>query len=232
MSDFGELYGTEGTPCLDNGDGRAPLCFVRGPRGAQERHRGWMFPGTLVHPGHASPAAFIGGQAPPLGGVRQAGGCGKRCQPLVGSSASCPGHAHVGEPVHLLDCPLPNPRADLWSPLVAGDERTGLRVGKEGGTRHPGAILGRRCRGWARVGWEAVTELHVVVPDDIAERLQAAAASRGSTAEEVAAELISSHVPPVSGRPLSFLGMFEAPEGFDVASAEERYEAEGFIRSS
>ena len=77
-----------------------------------------------------------------------------------------------------------------------------------------------------------MTELHILVPDDIAERLQSAAASRGSTAEEVAAELISSHVPSVSGRPLSFLGMFEAPEGFDVALAEERYEAEGFIRSS
>ncbi|MHB8287918.1 MAG: hypothetical protein ACYDEY_01525 [Acidimicrobiales bacterium] len=77
-----------------------------------------------------------------------------------------------------------------------------------------------------------MTELHVLVPDDIAERLATAAASRGSTAEEVAAELISSHVPPVSERLLSFLGMFEAPEGFDVASAEERYEAEGCTQSS
>ncbi len=134
----------------------------------------------------------------------------------------------IGEPVHLAHHPLENPVAGLWAPLVLpGDERTGPRVGKGGRTCRPGAILGRRCRGWARVGCEAVTELDVIVPGDIAERLQAAAASRGSTAEEVAADLISSHVPSVSGRPLSFLGMFEAPEGFDVASAEERYEAEG-----
>ena len=78
----------------------------------------------------------------------------------------------------------------------------------------------------------SVTELHVMVPDDIAERLAQAAASRGSSPEEMAAQLISSHVPPAGQRPLSFLGMFEAPDGFDVATAEQRLEAEGFVRSS
>lgn len=40
-----------------------------------------------------------------------------------------------------------------------------------------------------------MTELRVVVPDEIAERFAAKAAERGTSAEEVAAETLVSHAP-------------------------------------
>jgi hypothetical protein len=40
-----------------------------------------------------------------------------------------------------------------------------------------------------------VTELRVVVPDEIAERLATEGAQRGTSAEEVAAEVLRLHVP-------------------------------------
>jgi len=43
-----------------------------------------------------------------------------------------------------------------------------------------------------------MTELRVVVPDEIAERLATEAAERGTSTEEVAAEVLVSHVPTAS----------------------------------
>ena len=43
-----------------------------------------------------------------------------------------------------------------------------------------------------------MTELRVTVPDEIAERLASEAAERGTSAEEVAAEVLVSHVPAAS----------------------------------
>ncbi len=77
-----------------------------------------------------------------------------------------------------------------------------------------------------------MTELRVVVPDEIAERLASEAAERGTSAEDVAAEVLRLHVPVHRGRSLPFVAMFEAPPGFDVQRAEERLEAEGFVASS
>jgi hypothetical protein len=41
-----------------------------------------------------------------------------------------------------------------------------------------------------------VTELRVVVPEEIAERLASEAAERGTSAEDVAADVLRRHVPP------------------------------------
>jgi hypothetical protein len=48
-----------------------------------------------------------------------------------------------------------------------------------------------------------MTELRVTVPDEIAERLASEAAERGTSTEEVAAEVLVSHAPTASKtRPL------------------------------
>ena len=74
-----------------------------------------------------------------------------------------------------------------------------------------------------------MTELRVVVPDEIAERLASEAADRGTSAEEVAAEVLRLHVIPRSatGR-FGFIGIGTARPGFSAREAEERLEAEGF----
>ncbi len=53
-----------------------------------------------------------------------------------------------------------------------------------------------------------MTELRVVVPDEIAERLASEAAERGTSAEDVAAEVLTLHVPgtPVPRRRPRFVG--------------------------
>ena len=77
-----------------------------------------------------------------------------------------------------------------------------------------------------------VSELRVHLPDDVAERLAIAAAQRGTSAEDIAAEVLALHAPASPIRSLPFVAMFEAPPGFDVCSAEEQFEAEGFVASS
>ena len=53
-----------------------------------------------------------------------------------------------------------------------------------------------------------VTELRVVVPDEIAERLAAEAADRGTSTEQVASEVLVLHVPAAQNRRLPrFVGM-------------------------
>ena len=47
-----------------------------------------------------------------------------------------------------------------------------------------------------------MTELRVVVPDEIAERLASEAAERGTSAEDVAAEVLRTHVQVAGERPL------------------------------
>ena len=69
-----------------------------------------------------------------------------------------------------------------------------------------------------------MTELRVTVPDDVAERLAAEAAERGTSAEAVASEVLRLHAPVVRRRSLSFIGMFEAPGALSVAEAERRLE--------
>jgi len=45
-----------------------------------------------------------------------------------------------------------------------------------------------------------MTELRVVVPDDVAERLASEAAQRGTSTEDVAAEVLERHVPRAPAR--------------------------------
>lgn len=70
-----------------------------------------------------------------------------------------------------------------------------------------------------------MTELRVTVPDDVAERLASEAADRGTSAEDLAADLLRRHVPAAPGRSLSFIGMFEGVPGAPgVAELERRLE--------
>lgn len=65
----------------------------------------------------------------------------------------------------------------------------------------------------------------MTVSDEIAERLAAEAAERGTSSEDVAAEVLRQHAPAARTRSLSFIGMFEAPAGaLSVAEAERRLE--------
>ena len=73
-----------------------------------------------------------------------------------------------------------------------------------------------------------VTELRVVVPDEIAERLAQQGADRGTSAEDVAAEVLRLHVPHGSDEGLGFIGLAQAKPGFSARRAEEQLEAEGF----
>lgn len=70
-----------------------------------------------------------------------------------------------------------------------------------------------------------MTELRVTIPDDVAERLAAEAAQRGTSAEDLAADVLRQHAPSAPGRSLSFIGMFDAPaDATSVAEAERRLE--------
>jgi len=79
-----------------------------------------------------------------------------------------------------------------------------------------------------------MTELRVNLPDDVAERLASEAAVRGTSAEDLAADLLRRHVPPANSGSLSFVGMFDAPEhGTSVSEAERQLEdgdENGFAR--
>jgi hypothetical protein len=80
-----------------------------------------------------------------------------------------------------------------------------------------------------------VTELHVLVPDDIAERLHAEATTRGVTDDQLAAQALDSFLRTEVEQPRrvpSFIGLGDAPESFDVQRAEEQLEDEGFVASS
>ncbi|MGH9045298.1 MAG: hypothetical protein ACRDVP_10790 [Acidimicrobiales bacterium] len=71
-----------------------------------------------------------------------------------------------------------------------------------------------------------MTELRVVVPDEIAERLASEAADRGTSAEDLAAEVLEQHAPSRHrGHRYSFIGIARAkPGALSVAEAERRLE--------
>jgi hypothetical protein len=70
-----------------------------------------------------------------------------------------------------------------------------------------------------------MAELRVTVPDDIAARFATEAQERGTSTENVVAEVLSLHAPADRDRPLAFIGLFEAPDGtISVAEAEQRLE--------
>ena len=67
-----------------------------------------------------------------------------------------------------------------------------------------------------------MTELRVTVPDEIAERLASEAAERGTSTEDVAAEVLELHAPRRSGsHRLGFVGIGRSGSG---DSAAERHE--------
>lgn len=72
----------------------------------------------------------------------------------------------------------------------------------------------------------------VNVPDDVARRLEAAAAERGVTVEELAAEVLTDNVPDVSGVPrrrhLSFAGIGASKHG--ISHQVDELLADGFGR--
>jgi hypothetical protein len=80
-----------------------------------------------------------------------------------------------------------------------------------------------------------MTELRVTIPDEVAERLASEAAERGTSPEDLAADLLRRHLPTARGRSLSFLGMFDAVADGRTSVAEAERELEdgedrGFAR--
>ncbi len=74
-----------------------------------------------------------------------------------------------------------------------------------------------------------VSELRVVVSQEVAERLASEAADRGTSAEDLAAEVLSLHTPKQQDHEqLGFINIGTARPGFSAREAEERLEAEGF----
>lgn len=72
-----------------------------------------------------------------------------------------------------------------------------------------------------------MTELRVTLPDDVAERLASEAAERGTTAEDLAADVLRQHVPATGSRSLSFIGIAEALPGAPSAAEAERMLEDG-----
>ena len=65
-----------------------------------------------------------------------------------------------------------------------------------------------------------MTELRVTVPDETAERLAREAADRGTSAEDVAAEVLRLHAPLRRGTSrFGFIGIGQARQGFSALSS-------------
>jgi plasmid stability protein len=74
-----------------------------------------------------------------------------------------------------------------------------------------------------------MTDLHVHIPDEVAQRLATEAAQRGTSTEDVAAEVLTLHAPARTGDGLGFIALAHAKPGFSARAAEELLEAEGFV---
>ncbi len=72
-----------------------------------------------------------------------------------------------------------------------------------------------------------MTELRVTIPDDVAERLASEAADRGTSPEDLAADLLSRHVPAARRRSLSFIGIADGLPGAPSAAELERQLEDG-----
>jgi plasmid stability protein len=74
-----------------------------------------------------------------------------------------------------------------------------------------------------------VTELRVHLPDDVAARLAAEAAQRGTSTEDLAAEVLTDHSPAADSggeRKLGFIGIAASGRGDIAERAEEIVRAE------
>jgi hypothetical protein len=75
-----------------------------------------------------------------------------------------------------------------------------------------------------------LTELRVVVSEEIAKRFASEAADRGTSAEDLAAEVLSLYAPRRQAEErLGFIDIGSARPGFSARKAEERLEAEGSV---
>lgn len=72
-----------------------------------------------------------------------------------------------------------------------------------------------------------MTELRVTIPDDVAERLASEAAERGTSPEDLAADLLRRHVPAARRRSLSFIGIADGLPGAPSAAELERQLEDG-----
>lgn len=72
-----------------------------------------------------------------------------------------------------------------------------------------------------------MTELRVTIPDDVAERLASEAADRGTSPEDLAADLLRRHVPAARRRSLSFIGIADGLPGAPSAAELERQLEDG-----
>jgi len=72
-----------------------------------------------------------------------------------------------------------------------------------------------------------MTELRVTLPDDVAERLASEAADRGTSPEDLAADLLRRHVPAARRRSLSFIGIADGLPGAPSAAELERQLEDG-----
>ena len=73
-----------------------------------------------------------------------------------------------------------------------------------------------------------MTDLHVQVTEEVAKRLATEAAHRGTSTEDLAAEVLTLHAPNKTGDGLDFIALARAKPGFSARAAEELLEAEGF----
>ncbi|HMD45996.1 MAG TPA: hypothetical protein VKG43_07545 [Acidimicrobiales bacterium] len=73
-----------------------------------------------------------------------------------------------------------------------------------------------------------MTDLHVQISDEVARRLATEAAQRGTSTEDVAAEVLTLHAPVHGGEELGFIALAHAKPGFSARAAEKLLEAEGF----
>jgi hypothetical protein len=79
-----------------------------------------------------------------------------------------------------------------------------------------------------------MVEVTVSLSDEVASRVASAAADRGVTVDELAAEALDAYLRGAtapSGQSLSFIGLGLASNGFSAREAEELLEAEGFRAS-
>ncbi len=74
-----------------------------------------------------------------------------------------------------------------------------------------------------------MTELRVTIPDDVAERLASEAAERGTSTEDLAADLLQRHTPSVRGRSLSFIGIADGLPGAPSAAELEQQIEDGEV---
>ena len=73
-----------------------------------------------------------------------------------------------------------------------------------------------------------MSDLHVHISQDLAERLALEAHQRGIALDQLVSEAIQTHLPP-AGAGLGFVGIGQAKPGFSARVAEEQMEAEGLV---